>query len=119
MRLSFFPDGSQDCPLLLISHASAEELEALRKAAGDLGSGARDHAVVSVGPDSEVTLVFRAADRDVGILLTPPSFECRLRRVRWENIEGLIEPFLPTSSGYQWLVDRGEVSLILSPSGTW
>jgi hypothetical protein len=119
MKLSFVPDGSPDSPLLIVSHPSKEDLAALREAARDLGSGRRDQAVVGAASDSEVSLVLRVTERDIGIRMTPPSFECLLRRWRWSNIEGLIEPFLSGTSGFQWLDDSGEVSLLLSPGGTW
>jgi hypothetical protein len=103
----------------MVSDFRADELTTLREMARDLGSGKRDSAALDAGPDSEVWLMLRVAERDVGILKTPPVFECLLRRGRWSNIEGLIEPFMSDSSGFQWLDDSGEVSLLLSPGGTW
>jgi hypothetical protein len=117
MKLSFFPDGCEDCPLLMLSDLTGEELGTLQQIAGDLASGRRDSA--SLGQTSECTLVARAADRDVGIGVTPPRFECSLRRITWWNIEGLIEPFLTDRTGYQWWDRSGDVALLLSPGGEW
>ena len=119
MKLSFISDGLPDSPLLVVSECSASELAALRETAHDLASGKRDLAALDAGPDSDVQLVLRVAERDVGILRTPPRFECRLRRWRWSNIEGLIEPLMSDSSGFQWLDDSGEVALLVSRGGTW
>ncbi len=119
MRLSFLPDGSPDCPLLMLSSLTVDDLAALRDAAGDLASGKRDAATLQGDPGSDARLMLRVADRNVGIRRDPPAFECLLRRSSWSNIEGLIEPFLSGASGFQWLDDSGEVALLLSPTGTW
>lgn len=118
MRLTFIDEGSADSQLLMLSDFAEHELAALQKAAGDLASGERDKADLR-DASSDLCLVLRAADRNVGIRLTPPRFECALRRVSWSTIEGLVEPFRRGSSGFQWLDESGEVALLLSPQGTW
>ena len=119
MRLSFIPDGSADCPLLMLSCVTIEELASLQVAAGDLASGTREAVALHADADSDAQLTLRVADRNIGIRRPPPAFECLLRRSSWSSIEGLIEPFLSGSSGFQWLDNSGEIALLLSPKGTW
>jgi hypothetical protein len=119
MRLSFIVAGSPDRPLLMLSDFAGHELGQLRETAGDLASGQRDEADLRGDAASELRLLFRMADRNIGIRRTPPRFECALSRHTWSNIEGLIEPFLRDDSGFQWLDESGEVALLLSPRRTW
>jgi len=122
MRLSFLPDGSPDCPLLLLSHFTSEDVAVLRRVARDLANGDRRRAGIEecMGAQAEPQLQFSVDERDRGILCTPPKFECLLTRATWWQVEGLIEPCLSQSAtGYQWLDQSGEVALLLSRDGTW
>jgi len=64
---------------------------------------------------------FRVGDRDEGIRQHGRlSFECVLAPDGWKNVEGLLEPFCePNTSGYQWLIHSGKISLLLSRDGQW
>lgn len=119
VKLSFFPDGSQDAPLLMLSDLSAQDIAVLRDAAVGLANGNRDSAVLHDGSGSELRLTLLVGERNVGIRMTPPSFRCVLRRTKWSNVEGLVEPFSQGGSDFQWLDDSGEVALLLSPLGVW
>src|SRR5262245_26915269 len=118
MKVSFLRDSSSG-PVLMLSGCVLAELLALRDAARDLGEGVRDWAIVDADRESDAALLLRVAERDIGILNTPPGCERQLRRSRWTNTEGLIEPFRSGSSGFQWLDDGGEVALLLAPEGKW
>jgi hypothetical protein len=47
------------------------------------------------------------------------TFECLLNAVSWDNVMGLVEPFLSETGGYQWLVSSGDSTWLLSPNGQW
>lgn len=119
MKLSFLAEGSPGCPILMLSDFTPEEAAGLRLLAGALADGHRTSGML--GPHSEegLTLELVAADQDSGILQSPPHFECRLRRSSWSNVEDLVQPFAEGSSGFQWLSDFGEVSWLMSHTGTW
>jgi len=44
-----------------------------------------------------------------------------LSQETWEQIAGLIESFCKSGglSGYQWLDETSDISLLLSPDGSW
>jgi hypothetical protein len=50
----------------------------------------------------------------------PGIFECGFTRETWDNVAGLVEPFVRDASGFQWLAGApGEASLLLSVDGRW
>ena len=50
----------------------------------------------------------------------PSAFECGYTTGTWDNLAGLVEPFIAGSAGYQWLAGgSGQLSLLLSPSEKW
>jgi hypothetical protein len=66
------------------------------------------------------------ADSDFGTRRTrePQTFECQLRPVTWQNIEGLLEPFADVSeyhypNGHQYLDEHGKIQLIISFGRDW
>ncbi|MGO8764774.1 MAG: hypothetical protein ACLQSR_06525 [Limisphaerales bacterium] len=64
------------------------------------------------------------ANLDFGTRRTrkPKTFECRLRPITWDNLEGLLEPFADGryfAAGHQFLDSHGEVELIISASRCW
>jgi hypothetical protein len=127
MRLEYLPNGSPDCPLIRLYDFDAMEATRLL------------HLVISLSDDSvgriildeqqevtsvdgrKLTLVTNRSDH--GVVRTRPSnqFECILTRTSWTHIAGLIEPFCGpgVANGFQWLDETSDISLLLSPSGSW
>jgi hypothetical protein len=75
-----------------------------------------------IEPVGGCELELRIAKRDQGIIQAGPSrFECVLSDEGWVDIAGLLEPFCATNNSgvYQWLNEKGKISLLLSYSGSW
>jgi hypothetical protein len=67
-------------------------------------------------------MTFRVSAWDQAIVRTskPLDFECRFTTGTWDNIAGLMEPFVQGANGFQWLAGPpGEAALLLSDSGQW
>ena len=67
----------------------------------------------------KLTLLLKS--RDQGVVRTGPKhFECGLSAGSWDNVSGLLEPFVQGSSGFQWLVDfSGDARLLISAGENW
>ena len=125
MRLEYLLDGSVDCPLIRLFDFTPAEAAAFGLTVANLASGRVEQIAVhklagveAVG-GCELLLLLRGWDQAV-VQVGPVSFECGLTTSTWENVAGLVEPFIAGSGGYQWLAGvPGEASLLLSASGQW
>jgi hypothetical protein len=115
--------------MVLIYGNEPERVSELRVSVGELAGGAIDRPEVSAlagfeGVD-DCRLVFLVGKRDLGVrpAAEPNAFECVLRRVGWENVEGLLEPFCQHLSGtrFQYLdmAFPTEIGLLISTARSW
>lgn len=125
MRLEFLTDGSPDCPLIRVFDFTSAEAVRMGKVVADLATGRAErievHQLPGVIPKGGCELVLCVRGWDQGVVrIGPTSFECGLTVGTWDNVAGLVEPFMTDASGYQWLARQsGGMSLLLSPSGQW
>jgi hypothetical protein len=125
MKLEYLAEGSQDCPLIRLYEFDQPEVLRLRKIAVSLAN----RSAVSIALQDErgveavssCKLILRSGPRDAGVVQTGPSiFECTLTPDTWGAVKRLIDPFCESKiGGFQWLSDQGEISLLLSRSGSW
>ena len=122
--MEYIPEGSSDCPLIRISGTSLKDLSVLmdawtalsRQAGVEIPLGLLEGMTTK----DRCELICSSAEVSVGIQAQAGNqFWCALTRAAWENVGELTEPFLNQQAGYQWLIDDGAVSLLLSPSGCW
>jgi len=122
MKLDFIAD----CAMLRLSEFSADEVrrfrdELSRLIAGQISSLAV-HELPFVNAASDCELILACDRQETGLEYTGPSqFTCGWSSATWDNIIGLLEPFIEGSSGYQWLSgprDTG-ISWLISKDGTW
>jgi len=122
VRLEFFPDGSEACPLLCIRDFSAQEVAALRNAALELADGVSAFVRLEdrVTLASDTRLHMRVGKRNEGLRQAPQAFELVLTPLEWSQVEGLLEPFLEERPhGSQRLDEHGEIALLISRDGSW
>ena len=129
MRVEYFPDGSADCPLVLLYGAAPREAATLSKALRELsGSGENRLAIHELPGFSSVDgcRLFAArfrTDMGVKMIQSPNQFECFLRPVSWDNIVGLLEPFCrdenTTGSRFQYLNENSDIRLLISNERAW
>ena len=126
MKLEFLVDGSPDCPLIRLYAFDQSEVLRFKDLISTLSLGKATnvslHEQSWIDPVDGCKLEMSLGKRDRGIKQVDPSrFECVLTEEGWTDVAFLLEPFcakeLPT--GYQWLEERGQVSLLISPSGSW
>lgn len=124
MRIEYHESGSEDCPVVVVSGFTGDEVARLRRCVADLAGAQCD--TVDLGTEVQlegsprIDLRLRASNRDRGIQELHPPFTCSLRPTTWANIEGLLEPFVASPSiGFQWLDDTGRVKWLISGTGHW
>lgn len=117
MRTRFFPEGSPLCPIVAITEFEASEISALAANIRRMQAAGAEPVVI----DGEVLLRLETSKRDVGISeLVGNQATCALRNSTWENVVGLLEPFMaPGQSEHQWLDESGSVRLLISRNGEW
>jgi hypothetical protein len=127
MKLEYIADGSPYCPLIRLYEFTDIETSGLRTKIAELAQGSSIsialHDLNFVTPIGDCELILIVADDDQGILASDSDslFMCMLSQETWEQIAGLIESFCKSGglSGYQWLDETSDISLLLSPDGTW
>ena len=121
MKLEFLSGGSPDCPLIRIFEFSVEQLSELLGEIRSLAHGESTSfnldSIAGAESIENLSLSFLAADQDEGLVGQAPTFELRLRPLRWSEVEGLARALLGSSGGYQWLSDEGVASVLLSSTG--
>ncbi len=124
MLLEFLPEGSPCCPLIRLFEFSPHVATRLHAVVIDLAQGRREqvliHQLPGVVPIGGCELAFGIRAWDQAVIQTGPfAFHYRLTVATWDNVAGLIEPFMTDRNGYQWLAQGGEAALLLSVSGQW
>jgi len=116
MELDYLESGSQDCPLIRLQSADAEDFLQLRKAIEQLRIGTEETLRLNKLPfiksidGTSLVLLSAATSNHVGVRrlkqAEPGTFEWTLPADKWEWVEELIKPFeeRDDSAGYhQWL----------------
>jgi hypothetical protein len=126
MKLEFLETGSPDCPLIRLYAFDSAEVLHFRAIIHSFSDGTckrydlhHDRNIEALGG---CRLTFQLHDRDLGIVRRAQStFDCVFTMEGWRQIEGLLGPFCEsaTPGHYQWLTDKGDASLLLSPDGSW
>lgn len=126
MKIQYMAEGSDDCPLVRLFDFDEQEISLLHERLCELGEGSGEELELDAFPwvktDGQLRLVFAVTERDVGINHdAAQAFVCRLTKQTWEDVAGLTEPFLRdvTPGRHQWLDRTGDISLLLSPDGSW
>lgn len=129
MRVEYFADGSDECPLILLYGADPKDAATLSEAFHSLTKpGASLVAVHNLPGFSSVDgcRLFASrseADRGVTMIQSPKQFDCFLRAESWENIVGLLEPFCNSERTlgirFQYLDESGDTRLLISTERAW
>ncbi len=126
MKLEFLADGSPDCPLIRLYAFEQSEVIQFQDFVNSLAAGTETSVSLDkqpwIEPVGGCELELHLAKRDRGIIQVGPSrFECVLSNEGWLDIAGLLEPFCESNDlkAYQWLSEKGNISLLLSCSGMW
>jgi hypothetical protein len=128
MKLDLIPDGDDGRPLVRIWGFAPAEARLLHEAVTGLAGGQAEsvevHSLPGVEPVDSCRLTLKVGEEDRGVydLIGENSFECLLRRHKWEQVADLIRPFCEEAGPrgyYQWLDDAGDISLLLSEDGEW
>lgn len=125
MKPEYLPDDSADDALIRLYDFTPAEVRRLQSAIGDLAAGVTQsvavHELPSVVPIDGCRLTFVRQKWDGAVVQRGPNqFECGFTADTWDNIAGLVEPFVNESTGFQWLAGvPGEASILLSRDGQW
>jgi hypothetical protein len=124
VKLEYLPKGSRECPLIRLYDFVQSEAKQLSELVKSLANGDREdvalHNEAWVESVAACCLNLRRGNRDQGIRQSRTlRFECVLSPDGWSNVEGLLEPFCASNTGFQWLTHDGTVSLLISQSGQW
>jgi len=125
MNLTYIEKGSLNCPLIVLSDFTENEILSLKQAIRELADGGLSVFELRGLPDQEsgqaVCLMLISASKSRGVVGSSPAFTCELTPPGWDNVEGLLEPFSSGGDvpGFQWLDETGEISLLISHSGKW
>ena len=125
MKLEYLSEGSPDSPLIRLYSFTLREVLRLKERVDNLSTGELSeialHKEPGVEPIDGCEFQLKLGDRDRGIVqITPVHFECALSNEGWIDVSCLLEPFCePDATGFQWLVDKGPISLLISVKGTW
>lgn len=127
MFIEHFPDGSDDCPLILLHGREPEVAARLREQVTALAASRVERVAVHDLPGFEsvdgcrLFLSVGNWDRGTHALREQQSFECQLRPIGWHNVEGLLEPLTDRFfyDGFQWLDSHGKIQLLISGHRGW
>ena len=126
MYLEFIPDGSQHCPLLILSPSIPEEAEKLYQAltilVADNNAVVDVHDLPFISPVDGCRLSAQVSDENLENLSTvlidntKNHFTWKFTCQAWEFVLELLYRFTePDCSGcYQWLDDTSKISVIIS-----
>ena len=127
MKIEFLAGGSPDCPLVRIYDFNSLAARRLHTAVCALSSGTAQSIAFHELPEIEMVdgcrITAQLSDTDWGVLPNAKesnSFVWMLKASTWDDIAGLIEPFRRSeTNGFQWLDQTSNISVLLSPRGTW
>ena len=111
MYLEFIPEGSQFCPLLILSPSIPEEAEKLYQAltilVADNNAVVDIHALPFISPVDGCRLSAQVIDENIGVVLiekTKNHFTWQLTCQGWEWVLKLLYRFTdPDCDGHHWL----------------
>lgn len=135
MELEFLPDGSFDCPLLILSPSVPEEAKLLYNAISEMvsvpGSYLDIHTLPFISPIEGCKLSAQIGEQDLGVIPintlevflseTRNHFNWKLTIKSWNFVLALLQPFtIPDSvGGYQWLDETSQISVLISHYYRW
>ena len=125
MKLEFLSEGSPDCPLIPLSSFTRRAALRLKQIVCQLSTGKLQeislHDEAGIEPVHDCQLILRLSKHDKGITETGPlRFDCVLSDEGWLDVSTLLEPFCEADTNcFQWLVEKGPISLLISVKGTW
>jgi hypothetical protein len=126
MKIEFLAEGSKNCPLIRLyefDQGAALRLKELVSAlAARTATSTSLHKQPWIEAIDDCKLELRLAIRDQGVIQVGPlRFEFVLSSEGWTDVDFLLDPFCDgkPSSGFQWLSDRGKISLLISSNGKW
>ncbi len=140
MELEFLPDGSTDCPLLILSPSVPEEAKLLYNAinemisvpAANLDVTTLDiHTLPFISPIEDCKLTAQIGEDDLGVIPintlevflseTRNHFNWKLTLKSWNFVLALLHSFtIPDSvGGYQWLDETSQISVLISRYYRW
>lgn len=125
MKLEYLASGAPECPLLRLYEFDQLEASRIRDMCIRLSIG--ECELFQIPGDlaaesfSGCRLTMKRTQARQGLRQTARNaFECALDAEDWDNIATLLEPFCkPGITGYQWLVDEGDIRLLFSCDGKW
>lgn len=123
--MEYIPNATRGRALIRLFDFEREEVLRLREFVVALSSGSKTSVAFHKLPEIEAVagceLDCRLGDRNEGVRATGPNtFECVLASSGWDNAAGLLKPFCaPDATGFQWLNEVGEISLLISCDGRW
>ena len=126
--IEFIPDGADDCPLIQISgtdiQTSRELFHAIREMRERMTGSFGLHELPGFENCINPKFYFEVSETSVGIQRSGNGnqFTCKLSYDGWIRVEDLLAPFCQRSSattGFQWLDESSEISLLYSPGGGW
>jgi len=126
MKLEFLAEGSKECPLIRLYSFDQSAVLRLMNLISALAAGTTTSASLHEQPwiepvgGCELKLCLSGHDKGV-VQIGPSTFECVLRNEGWDDIAGLLKPFCESHRAdvYQWLNERGQISLLISANGAW
>ena len=127
-QIKFISDGARDCPFLQIAgtdfHGARELFHTIRGMRDRMTGSFNLNEVHGFENCKAPSLSFEVTETDQGIvrLSDEDHFRCLLSYDGWIKVEDLLAPFCRRDSGvtgFQWLDDSSEISLLFSPSGGW
>ncbi len=128
MKLEYFPDGSEDCPLILIYGTGHTEIKELVQAFNTLSNRTRERVAIHELPGfvsvDGCQLFASVGKRDLGVrLLSENTFDWILRSEMWEQVTELAEPFQnfenPSETHFQYLNPTIGISVLISTNRSW
>lgn len=127
MQIEFFPDGSEDCPLILIYGTDVSAVIAFREACANLANGKEQsfavHELPGFNREESCKLTACVGKHDIGVLRIPEAgnFRWEVTRTSWLNVAGLLEPFCREQSGHahQYLDRSSDITVIISTDRSW
>ena len=128
MNIEYVHSGSPMSPVIRFCEFMPEEAEELRKLFESLAVGETTeialHELSMFNALGNLRLTLRASQEDLGIQRVPGQlrgFELLLTPETFADLAELTLPFeqAEQSVAFQWLDERGEINLLLSPSGWW
>lgn len=125
MKLDVIPEGPGGLPVVRLFLFNFRDVGNLIAGLKALASGVREkleiHGLHGVEVAGGTRLLLRAGLKDKGMVVGSGgvAFECILTPEGWDNVVGLVEPFLKETKGFQWLVEMGEGKWLLSVDGQW